>query len=226
MYPVPMAQGFFFGMGHPQTNEWIHRLSPILKQALGDELQLPEREPKAIEQVLAECSGLEFIIDGTERPLRRPKDKQCQPQHYSGKKKRHTRKNNILTDKRTRKIKTLSPTVEGKRHAKKLVDEQNWRFPQGSKLWKDTGFQGYAPAGVQTFQPTKKPKGRTLSPQERLTNAAIAQDRIGVEHSLAGVKVFRVVRDIFRNPRPDFDDLVMEIACGLHNFRLDHPLTA
>jgi hypothetical protein len=31
MYPVQMAQGFFFGMGQPQANEWIHRLSPILR---------------------------------------------------------------------------------------------------------------------------------------------------------------------------------------------------
>jgi hypothetical protein len=226
MYPVQMAQGFFFGMGQPQANDWIHRLSPILKQALGDELQLPAREPKTIEQTLAACPGLEFILDGTERPIRRPKDKQRQQQNYSGKKKRHTRKNNLLTDKRTRKIKALSPTVEGKRHDKKLADEQDWRFPPGSKLWKDTGFQGYEPAGVQTFQPTKKPKGRALSPEERLNNAAISQDRIGVEHSLAGVKVFRIVHDVFRNLRQDFDDLVMEITCGLHNVRVDHPLMA
>lgn len=226
MYPVQMAQGFFFGMGQPQANEWIHRLSPILKQALGYERQLPARAPKDIQQVLSACPGLEFIIDGTERPIRRPKDKDRQQQNYSGKKKRHTRKNNVVSDKRTRKIKGLSPTVEGKRHDKKLADDQHWTFPPGSTLWKDTGFQGYEPVDVQTFQPTKKPKGRDLSPEERLTNAAISKDRIGVEHSLGGVKVFRIVQDVFRNLRPNFDDLVMEIACGLHNFRVDHPLTA
>src|SRR3972149_4341610 len=226
MYPVQMAQGFFFGMGQPQANEWIHRLSPILKQALGYEMQLPARAPKAIQQVLSACPGLQFIIDGTERPIRRPKDRDRQQQNYSGKKKRHTRKNNVISDKRTRKIKGLSPTVEGKRHDKKLADDQHWTFPPGSKLWKDAGFQGYEPSAVQTFQPTKKPKGRALSPEERLTNTAISKDRIGVEHSLGGVKVFRIVQDVFRNLRQDFDDLVMEIACGLHNFRIDHPLTA
>jgi hypothetical protein len=225
-YPVQMAQGFFFGMGQPQANEWIHRLSPILKQALGYEMQRPARAPKAIQQVLSACPGLEFIIDGTERPIRRPKDRDRQQQNYSGKKKRHTRKNNVISDKRTRKIKGLSPTVEGKRHDKKRADEQHWTFPPGSKLWKDTGFQGYEPSAVQTFQPTKKPKGRALSPEERLTNTAISKGRIGVEHSLGGVKVFRIVQDVFRNLRQDFDDLVMEIACGLHNFRVDHPLTA
>jgi hypothetical protein len=43
---------------------------------------------------------------------------------------------------------------------------------------------------------------------------------------LGGVKVFRIVHDLFRNFRPFFDDLVMEVSCGLHNFRLTHPLTA
>jgi len=226
MYPVQMAQGFFFGLGQPQANEWIHRLSPVLKAALGYDLQLPARQAQDIKAVLETCPGLEFIIDGTERPIRRPQDPGRQKANYSGKKKRHTRKNNVITDKRTGKIKGLSPTVEGKRHDKKLADEQDGAFPPGSKLWKDTGFQGYEPPNVETFQPTKKPKGGELSPEEKAVNQAIAKERIGVEHSLGGVKVFRIVRDVFRNVRDGFDDLVIEIACGLHNFRIDHPLTA
>jgi hypothetical protein len=104
-------------------------------------------------------------------------------------------------------------------------NHNHWTFPPGSKLWKDTGFQGHEPVDVQTFHPAQKPKGHDLSPEERLTNAISSKDRIGVEHSPGGVKVFRIVHDVFRNLRPDFDDLVMEIACGLHNFRVDYPLT-
>jgi len=226
IYPVQMAQAFFFGMGQPQANEWIHRLSPILKAALGYDLQLPSRSPQVIKAVLETCPGLEFIIDGTERPIRRPGGAERQKANYSGKKKRHTRKNNVITDKRTGKIEGLSPTVEGKRHDKKLADEQDGAFPAGSTLWKDTGFQGYEPKQVKTFQPTKKPKGRDLSSEEQAANRVISSERIGIEHSLGGVKVFRIVHDVFRNIRDGFDDLVMEIACGLYNFRLDHPLTA
>jgi hypothetical protein len=39
------------------------------------------------------------------------------------------------------------------------------------------------------------------------------------------VKVYRITRDIFRNFKQNFDDLVMETACGLHNLGVDHPLT-
>jgi hypothetical protein len=226
IYPVQLAQGFFFGMGQPQANEWIHRLSPVLKTALGYDLQLPARRPQDIKAVLETCPGLEFIIDGTERPIRRPQDAERQKANYSGKKKHHTVKNNVITDKRTGKVKGLSPTVEGKRHDKKLADEQDGAFPPGSTLWKDTGFQGYEPKDVRTLQPTKKPKGRDLSPEEKATNRLISKDRILIEHTLGGVKVFRIVHDVFRNLREGFHDLVMELACGLHNFRLDHPLTA
>ncbi len=226
IYPVQMVQGFLFGMGQPQANDWIHRLTPILNQALGYAMQLPARQAKDIEQVLAACPGLEFIIAGTERPIRRPKDPSRQQHTYSGKKKRHTLKNNVISDKRTGKIKALSPTVEGKRHDKKVADDQDLTFPSGSKLWKDTGFQGYEPPEVKTFQPTKKPKGGELTLEQRQANATISKERIGIEHSLGGVKVFRIVHDVFRNLRHGFADRVMDTACGLHNFRLDHPLTA
>jgi len=224
VYPTQTLQGYLFGLGQPQANEWIHRLTPVLNQALGNENQLPARQAKDIEAVLEACPGLEFIIDGTERPIRRPKDPDRQKQNYSGKKKRHTVKNNLIADKNTRKIKGLSATCEGKKHDKKLADEQELSFPKGSKVWKDTGFQGYEPENTETFQPKKKPKGGELTPEEKAANTLISSVRIGVEHSIGGVKVYRITRDIFRNLKPNFDDLVMETACGLHNLRVDYPL--
>lgn len=46
--------------------------------------------------------------------------------------------------------------------------------------------------------------------------------RVKVEHALAGVKRCRIVKDILRNTKDNFSDLVMVVACGLHNFRVDH----
>lgn len=223
-YPVQVLQGFLFGVSQPQASDWIHRLTPILNMALGYEQQLPARQAKDIETILAACPELEFIIDGTERPVRRPKDPKQQKHKYSGKKKRHTVKNNIITEKKTGKIKGLSPTVSGKIHDKKLADEQGLSFPEKSKLWQDTGFQGYAPEQVTIIQPKKKPRGGELSLEDKVQNTAISRERISVEHSIGGLKVFRIVHHIFRNLKPNFDDLVMETACGLHNLRLDFPM--
>jgi hypothetical protein len=226
VYPTQEALAFFFGFGQPQANEWIHRLTPILNAALGAEQQLPARKAADVTQVLAACPGLEFIIDGTERPIQRPQDPERQRKYYSGKKKRHTVKNSVITDKRTKKVKVLGQTQEGKKHDKAATDEEGYQFPQGSTLWKDTGFQGYEPAQTTTHQPKKKPRGGALTAAEKDANHAISQQRIGVEHSIGGVKVYRIVRDVYRNHRAAFEDMVMETGCGLHNLRLDYPLAA
>lgn len=45
-YPLQSVMGELFGISQGRANEWIHRLLPILKQALDDLKVLPEREPK------------------------------------------------------------------------------------------------------------------------------------------------------------------------------------
>jgi len=156
-YPIQEVQGYLFGIGQSQANEWIHFLTPVLNKALGYEKQLPARKMKDVKHVLEACPGLEFIIDGTERPIQRPQDTKRQKENYSGKKKRHTIKNIVITDKRTKKIKALSDTKEGKMHDKKLMDDWEIEFPAGSTVTKDTGFQGYDPPNAIPIQPKKKP---------------------------------------------------------------------
>ena len=94
LYPTQVVQGYLFDLSQAQANEWIHRLDPVLNQALGKEQCLPEREPSKLEAVLTQCPSLEFMIDGTERGINRPKNKENQKETYSGKKKTHTVKNN------------------------------------------------------------------------------------------------------------------------------------
>ena len=56
-------------------------------------------------------------------------------------------------------------------------------------------------------------------------NSVISTARIVVEHTIAGVKRSRIVKDVLRNTKPGFSDMVMEVACALHNLRVDcrHP---
>ena len=161
-----------------------------------------------------------FLIDGTERPIRRPKDSQRRREDYSGKKKRHTKKNIVITDKARGNVVGLGPTHAGSRHDKACADDDGYVFPEGSTLYKDSGFQGYEPEGVNTHQPKKKPRGKELTPEEKESNRLISRVRVKVEHSIGGVKVFRIVADTFGNIKEGFVDLVMETACGLFNFRL------
>ena len=83
-----------------------------------------------------------------------------QKKHYSGKQKAHTDKNILLVNTNTKKVVYLSPTVAGKTHDKKATDEAQIGYPHNATLDKDTGFQGYEPAGPQTRQPQKSPKAK------------------------------------------------------------------
>jgi hypothetical protein len=51
--------------------------------------------------------------------------------------------------------------VAGKTHDKKAADEADLVYAVNSTLDKDTGFQGYEPAGVLTQQPQKSPEARS-----------------------------------------------------------------
>ena len=57
-------------------------------------------------------------------------------------------------------------------------------------------------------------------------NQIIASVRIEVEHVIAGIKRCRIVKETLRLTKDGISDLVMEIACGLHNLRVNqrHPL--
>src|SRR5438128_3704217 len=74
VYPLQEVMAFLFDTSQGRVNEWIHHLSTVLKMALGKAQALPERDPKNLEHILALCVSVDFIIDGTERCVHRPKD--------------------------------------------------------------------------------------------------------------------------------------------------------
>lgn len=120
----------------------------------------------------------------------------------------------------------MGDTASGKTHDKKLCERENLAFPANALLDKDNGFQGYEPKGVITFQTKKKPRNGELSAEEKFINKIFSSTRISVENVFSGVKRCRIVKDVYRNFKEGFEDLVMEIACGLHNFRQEcrHPV--
>ena len=60
---------------------------------------------------------------------------------------------------------------------------------------------------------------------DKCLNHLVSSVRIVVENVLAGVKRCRIVKDVLRLTTEGISDLVMEIACGLHNLRVScrHP---
>jgi len=222
VYPTQDVLGLFFGLSQPQVCAWVHRLTPLLRAALGRELHLPTRQPARLHQVLAQCPDLAFILDGTERPVRRPQAEPAQRAHYSGRRKTHTVKNVLIVA--GRKVQALSATRPGRMHDKKVAAEE-WagrKFPGGKLLLGDGGFSGYRPNGATLCRPVKQRRGEKLCALHRRHNLLLSRARVTVEHVLSGVKRSRIVSEEFRNRKCGFVDTVMELACGLHNFRTHH----
>ena len=224
LYPLQEIIGYLFGMSQSQANYWIHVLSQVLKMALQCNDYLPQRVPEKMAEKLRQDATKAVAIDGTERRRQRPLDNEKQKLYYSGKKKAHTLKNDLVVGINDREVKYLSGTYEGKAQDKKMAEEEELSYPQGIHLYQDKGFQGYQPAGVIIHQPQKKPKGGELSSAEKEQNRLVSRVRVVIEHVISGIKRCRIVKDVFRNTKEAYDDLVMEIACGLHNLRTDYRL--
>ena len=86
VYPIQHAMAALFGVAQSGVCEWIHFLTPLAQQALGRALMRPARKPRALEEVLRDHPDLVVVLDGTERPGRRPTDDDAQRRNYSGKK--------------------------------------------------------------------------------------------------------------------------------------------
>ena len=82
------------------------------------------------------------------------------------------------------------------------------------------GFLACTLPQVEILRPTKKPRGqeRTLEPQH--ANQALHQRRLRIEHVNSSVKRCRMVKDRIRLWKEGVRDLVMELCCALHNFRV------
>jgi hypothetical protein len=74
----------------------------------------------------------------------------------------------------------------------------------------------------------KKPKGKELTVGAKFCNRIFSSVRVVIEHVIAGGKRCRIVKDVLRLTTKGILDVVMEIACGLHNLRVScwHPLPA
>lgn len=155
-----------------------------------------------------------IIVDSFETPIPRPSDNDRQRRVYSGKKKRHTLKTQIITDHQG----TILDISSGHRGPK--ADVKIWNETELADELKEKpklGDKAYLGAAKPTRIPKKKPKGGELSEEEKAANKLISQDRIYVEHAIRKVKGYRTVRDEFRLAQGIFPTIV-SVVVGLIQF--------
>ena len=87
-------------------------------------------------------------------------------------------------------------------------------------MLQELGFLAFTLPQVEILMPTKKPCGQELSLEEQGANQALHQRRLRIEHVNSSVKRCRIVKDRIRLWKQGVRDLVMELCCALHNFRV------
>jgi hypothetical protein len=178
-YATHAFLGFLFGIDDSAVGRNINPLQPLLAGLF----RIPERRVSLSQEDIRE-----LFFDATERPTRRPKH--GQRAYYSGKKKRHTLKTQVVVVSRRKRpgpgrkprrarIAAVSATFAGKVHDKKVFDRTRVVCPPGAKRTGDTGYVG---TGLET--PRKRPPKGTLSARQKAGNPAGVQaaDRGGARH--------------------------------------------
>ena len=161
-----------------------------------------------------------LFFDGTEQPTNRPT--RGQRKWYSGKKKRHTIKHQVVVvrkhkkagrgkKKRKVRIAAVSKAFCGRTHDKKMYEQTRAIGPPGAERHGDLGFRG-----TSLTIPTKKPRGGTLTKRQKMANHSYSSQRIVVEHGIGKMKIRRMCRDQYRNRRNMHAVMFKNIA-GLHN---------
>lgn len=221
-YPTFDVASFWVGFARSSACTWMHDLLPILELTMKRKFVLPERrisDPDEFLRLFPETA--EVFIDGVERLKQRPKKKKSAQKIYSGKKKTHTRKSVVVTDKE-RRVLVVTKQKSGRRHDKRLADKEAIfkQLPKEIAAMADTGFQGADKDHSSIFIPKKKPKGRELTSDEKESNKIISSCRVIVEHAIGGIKRYRCMSERLRNHKPFIDDTFLLLSAGLWNYHL------
>lgn len=156
------------------------------------------------------------VMDVTETPIERPQ--RGQRQFYSGKKKRHTLKCQVIIDQHTGEVICLS-FGKGRQHDFKLFQASGVHLHPETESLQDKGYQGIHKLHPNSRVPIKKPKGGTLSPDQKAENRELARERIGIEHINRRFKIFKILAERYRNRRRRYG-LRCNLIAALYNYEL------
>lgn len=222
LYMTYALSGFLFDLHESSVCRDITRLEPLLSRCM----PLPEkvhRETKRIgmvEELLRYYPEMKAFLDATEQQIPRPKNKRKRKSHYSGKKKKHTVKTQILVN-RGGLITHKSGYRRGRIHDYELWKRTHPSIPPDVEVGADSGYQGIRKdfPEMKSRIPKKSSKLKPLTRLEKKRNKDLSRDRVVVEHAIARVKKFNIIGQTFRNRLSGYDAKT-SIVAGLVNFRL------
>ncbi|MGU3438766.1 transposase family protein [Bacillus cereus] len=142
-----------------------------------------------------------------------------QKDYYSGKKKYHSIKIQIILNQKTKEILCIA---QGKGH---IHDFRLFKESIGQAIHKkirmlaDSGYQGIQKIHAKSRTPKKSLKKCPLTKAEKRQNRALSVERIWIENINAKIKVFKIFSQKYRNRRKRH--LVRtSLVCGIYNCEL------
>jgi len=208
--------GIQFGVSETTANDkfnyWLPILGEILPPSLISQVKKNSSDREIVKEILTE---VELIVDSYEQPIERPSAYETQKKYSSGKKKTHTRKNQLIVLPNGKDIVDVVAGEPGPKSDLSLFRETHQEFESNQRFNGDKAYQGEKL--IKT--PTKKPKKQELTPEEKSRNKDLAASRIFVEHLIRLVKIFRVAQERFRLNTQKYEQIIMTI-CGLVRLRI------
>ena len=141
-----------------------------------------------------------------------------QRRYYSGKKKRHTQKAQLVVAHKTREIICVTGG-KGREHDFKLFKRSQIAIAEEIECLADKGYQGIKKLHGNSQTPQKQLRGKELNKQEKQQNQVLASRRVVCEHVIGKLKVFRILGEKYRNRRRRFG-LRLHLLASLYNLDL------
>ena len=176
-------------------------------------LQTPEEVEKYFPGFLA-------FTDCTEQQIPRPVDKNRRKIFYSGKKKKHTIKNQITVNNRGYILHKVG-YKKGRKHDYDIYKDHHPITPKQVVNVIDLGYLGVETdfPGQLYALPCKRKRNQILSQEEIDYNIIHSKKRIVIEHTICRLKKYRILSDVFRNKLRKHNK-VLDIVAGLVNYRI------
>ena len=164
--------------------------------------------------------GFLAFTDCTEQQIPRPVDKKKRKTYYSGKKKRHTIKNQLTVNNRGYILHKVR-YKKGRKHDYDVYKKNHPVIPKQVVNVVDLGYLGVEKDFPEQLSalPYKKKRNQFLSQEEKEYNKIHSKKRIIVEHTISRLKKYRIMSDIFRNKLRKYNR-ISDIVAGLVNYRI------
>ena len=222
LYITYTLAGFLFDLDQSNICRDIQKIEGLIRECI----PIPQKvypitkRLKTPDEVEKYFPGFLAFTDCTEQQIPRPIDKERRKMYYSGKKKRHTVKNQLMVNNRGYILHKIGHK-KGKRHDYDVYKKNHPVTPKQVVNVIDLGYLGVETDFPEQLSalPCKKKRNYELSAEEKYYNKMHSKKRIVIEHTICRLKKYRIMSDIFRNRLRKYDR-ISDIVAGLVNYRI------